>query len=163
MRYEKEMREPVAKWLEHRGLEAGYELMVSGYADMLGFEFAERIGRPIPNLMRVVVIELKLRDVRGVIRQAVTNKYHIEESWTAMPEDFCLRMDGPTLDLFIEAGVGLLSVPDESWKEVKIIFFPTGGSSYGDWLKGKLWRVHRQNERKFFERCSANLGPGMIA
>lgn len=148
MRYEKEMKQPVTKWLQERGFEAGYELMIAGYADVIGFEFAERIGRPVPKLERVMVIELKLRDIKRVFEQARTNKYHVGESWVAMPEDFCEHISPTWLDRFREKGIGLLAVGDS----VSIVFPPVGGNSngeaFGKWLQKKLWRVHRANEKK---------------
>lgn len=148
MRYEKEMKQPVTKWLQERGFEVGYELMITGYADVIGFEFAERIGRPIPQLQRAVVVELKLWDVKGVIRQARTNKYRIGESWAAMPKDFCDKMSRVWYDRFVLEGIGLLSVDEE--EEVRIVIRPSGSFAHDNkrnWLREKLWRVHRENER----------------
>lgn len=148
MRYEKEMKQPVTKWLQERGLEAGYELMITGYADVIGFKFAERIGKPVPKLECVIVIELKLRDIKGVFRQARTNKYRVGSSWVAMPEDFCEHISPDWLDRFREEGIGLLAVGDS----VSIVFPPFGGNSdgeaFGNWLHKKLWRVHRMNEKR---------------
>lgn len=147
MKYEKEMKQPVTQWLQERGFEVGYELLISGYADVIGFVFAPRRGRKIPELSRAVVVELKLRDVKGVIRQARANKYQIGESWAAMPEDFCNNINRDYIDLFIQDGIGLLSVSDSG--EVKAEIYPCGSFGYanGRWLQEKFWRVHRQNER----------------
>jgi len=147
MRYEKEMKQSVTQWLHERGFEVGYELQISGFADVIGFKFGHRTGRAIPNLLQAVV-ELKLRDIKGVIRQAVSNKYNIGESWAAMPEDFCKDMKDNHKAEFTNNGIGLLSAGDE----VKVLIQPTGSLAYniiaGNWLREKFWRVHKQNEKR---------------
>ena len=151
MRYEKEMKLPVTRWLNDRGFEVGYELMIAGYADVIGFDFAPRTSRKIPQLRRVVVVELKLRDIKGVIRQARTNKYFVGESWAAMPEDFCKRMKQEKYDKFVQEGIGLLSVNEE---EVKVVIQPSGSYDFNNkrrWLQKKFWRVHRQNKRRLIK------------
>lgn len=149
MRYEKEMKLPVTQWLQDRGFEVGYELMISGYADVIGFKFAERIGRRIPELLQAVVVELKLWDVKGVICQARCNKYRIGESWAAMPKDFCDHMSKIWYDRFVHEHIGLLSVNADG--EVKIVIRPSDNLAIEtrgkNWLREKFWRVHRQNEK----------------
>ena len=152
MRYEKEMKMPVTRWLNSQGFEVGYELLIGGYADVIGFEFEKCIGRKIPRLKGVVVVELKLRDIKGVICQARGNKYHIGESWAAMPKDFCDRMSQVWIHKFMHEGIGLLSV--NSCGEVEVIIRPSaflGFNNRGRWLQKKCWRVHRQNERKLIK------------
>lgn len=154
MRYEKEMKLPVTQWLQDRGFEVGYELMIGGYADVIGFKFAPRVDRRVPDLLEAITVELKLRDVKRVVYQARTNKYHIGDSWAAMPEDFCNHMGVCWHDVFVQEGLGLLSVNE--YGEVKIVIQPSGNMTFNNrhrWLQEKFWRVHRQNERVRSEKC----------
>ena len=149
MKYEKEMKQPVTQWLQDRGYEVGYELQIGNYPDVVGFKFAPRVGRRIPELLQVIVVELKLRDIKGVIYQARTNKHFIGDSWAAMPEDFCNRMNKVSYDRFVHESVGLLSV--SKYGEVKVVIWPSGNMAFNSrhrWLQEKFWRVHRQNEHR---------------
>jgi hypothetical protein len=142
------MKLPVTQWLQDHGFEVGYELMIGGYVDVIGFKFAERIDRRIPELLQVAVVELKLRDTKGVIYQARTNKYQIGDSWAAMPKDFCDCMSGVWVDRFIHEGIGLLSV--DRYGAVKIVIRPSGSlvfNNRSNWLQEKFWRVHKLNEK----------------
>ena len=89
-----------------------HECMLVGWCDVLGVQFAPRVGRPIPAVRRAIAVELKLKKIAEVIAQASANRYAVHESWAAMPAALCDRMRPDTLAKFEKAGVGLLQVDD---------------------------------------------------
>lgn len=108
---EREMREPVHAWLNRDApTDVIYEFLMAGYCDMVGIQFADRVGRAIPQVVLATAVELKLTDIAGVLRQAQGNRHFVHESFAAMPAERCGRMQPRTLDRFVAAHVGLLSV-----------------------------------------------------
>jgi len=133
---EKDMREPVFEWLKSKGYDVVCEFRLGHYVDVIGCRFAERQGKKIPDLLYTVAVELKLSDVAGVVRQAHENRMYVHESWAAMPRERLDRMGDRTVKKFAYAGVGLLSVYNET---VSVILPPK--INYG--LQRRLWhRLH---------------------
>ena len=142
---ENEMRAPVVKWLQSQGMECAHECMFSGYCDVIGFEFASRVGRSIPPLKRVIAVELKMSNVRAVIQQARNNKYVVSASYAAMPSFRCAKMRETTLKKFKAAGVGLLSVNGD---EVTTLIEPEWQDAAPALNSPKRWwRWHLRNEK----------------
>ncbi len=143
---ERELRAPVHAWLVARGMTPVYELLLGGYCDMVGLRFAERVGRPIPALLEVVAVELKLVRIAEVLDQAKNNRPHAHESYAAMPADRCARMLGATLAEFERAGVGLLSIGDVVDVMIKPVGTPEGART--EWYRKRWWARMRRDERR---------------
>lgn len=144
-RLERDMREPVGAWLTAHGYLFAFEAFLRhGMADVIAGRFAPRAGYRIPALYEAAVIELKLDDVGGVLRQAVSNRRCVDRSYVAMPADRCERMRLTTLGKFHETGVGLLSVTLDS---VEILIEPQRGAT-ADWVTKNLWRRIRKQLAK---------------
>jgi len=109
---EKEMRPIVELWLQNRGYYVAHECLLSAYCDLIGCKWAERIGRRIPSMLEITTVELKVKDVKGVLYQANNNSYYVDYSYAAMPLQKCESMRTSTLNKFKEEGVGLLGVND---------------------------------------------------
>lgn len=108
---EKTLRPVVAAWLQEQGYYVAHEAMLSdGYCDLTGCQWAERIGRRIPSMLKIVAVELKIRDICGVLGQAETNCRYADFSYAAMPLQKCESMRAATLRKFREKGVGLIGV-----------------------------------------------------
>lgn len=118
---ERELRKPVADWMRAQNLQPVVEMVTSHIADMIGIEYAERVGRKRPEAIRVVSVELKLLDIAGVIRQASTNRLYTDASFAAMPVEIVERMLPKTIGKFRAAGVGLLAVDGD---EVRVVIEP---------------------------------------
>ena len=114
---EKILRPIVESWLQEQGYYVAHEVMLSGYVDLTGCKWAQRIGRRIPPIIEIMAVELKIRDIKGVLRQARNNCYFTDYSYAAMPIGRCNKMKSETLRIFENIGVGLLGVNDN----VKII------------------------------------------
>jgi len=139
---ESDMLPAVNAWLAARGCYVTHESMTVGYTmhcDVVGVRFGARIGRAIPPLSLVVIVELKLTDVAGVIRQAKENLSVAHESYAAMPRARCRKMLAATEQKFRRAGVGLLSVDGQ---EVTVRI-ESGKGYQGDRFRKKLWRRTR--------------------
>ena len=149
---ERELRTPVHEWLSrNHGTRVIYEFLFSGYCDMVGVLFADQVGRRIPPVIRAIAVELKLADVAGVIRQAKSNRHYVHASYAAMPRWRVLKMRPATIQKFVDAGVGLLSVGTD----VDVIVVPGPPLSHGssDRLRKRWWsrivrddRLRRQAE-----------------
>jgi hypothetical protein len=109
---EKDLRPTVEAWLQEQGYYVAHEVMLSGYCDLTGCKWAERIGRRIPPMIEIMAVELKIRDIRGVLYQAKNNRWFVDYSYAAMPLQKCEKMNSSTLRLFKNIGVGLLGVSD---------------------------------------------------
>lgn len=138
MANEREMRPAVIAWLRATGhpnhcFESHFG---HGYADIVGFRFAEQVSRLIPPLEAVAVVELKLSRIAEVIHQASSNRRFIAASWCAMPATFVASMRPKTFDKFKDAGVGLLAVDG---MDVKTIVLPLGS----------LRKVHPEDEPSY--------------
>jgi len=144
---ENDMRQSIVAWLDDHGCEAAHECWVhGGYCDVIGFKFAPRLGRPIPKLLQNVAVELKMSNVRQVIRQASQNKRGANASYAAMPTERCKKMRDSTRQKFIANGVGLLSVHGEQVNiEIPALWVNDGREQC---RKKTWWRWHLRNERK---------------
>lgn len=118
LRGEKAMRPAVYHWLRERCDCVCIERYIKQAVDMVGFSFGPRDGRLIPDVSKVVAVELKLRDFAGVIRQAKINLRTCHESWAAMPFHVVAKMRPATVAKFVTSGVGLLSVDGDAVKVV---------------------------------------------
>ena len=107
-----EMREPVKNWLIEREFYPAVEFWLhnAGITDIVAGFYGKRNGRKIPDLIETTSIELKLNDVAGVLRQAIQNKHKCDWSYAAFPNSRIEKMRQQTIDQFMVAGVGLLSV-----------------------------------------------------
>lgn len=110
---ESDMRPAIIDWLNARRCKVLHECVAMGNCDVVGVRFAERHGRRIPPLENLITIELKMRDVAGVIRQAEKHVGVANGSFAAMPLERCQRMRDSTRERFWQAGVGLLAV--DAW------------------------------------------------
>ena len=113
---ERDMFPTVKRWLEWQGMHVLWESVIFSNADVVGVRFANQVGREVPRLLRVVVVELKIRDIAGVIRQSAHHREHPVESYAAMPDAIVCKMRKATVNRFRREGVGLLAVdPDAEW------------------------------------------------
>jgi len=143
---EKELKPIIADWLQNKNYYCIYELLLGGYCDVVACKWNERVGRKVPKLIDVIAVELKLDDVSGVIRQAVSNKYYVNESYAAMPKSRINKMREGTLNKFKQAGVGLLSVGDGVEEVVKpeINLF----ESFDKYLVKRVWSRKLRDVRR---------------
>jgi len=109
---EKDFQPAVEMWLKNLGYRVARECMISGYCDLIGSKWSERIGRKKPQLLETMAVELKVRDMVGVISQAKANHYQCTYSYAAMPLDFCNRMRPQSKNRFEDAGIGLIGVSE---------------------------------------------------
>lgn len=144
---EHDLRQPVANWLKFQGFEVAHECLLGGYCDLIGFRFAPRVGRRIPPLEYVVAVELKVRDIAGVIRQAKSNRHYANESYAAMPRERCIRMRQPTLERFLSAGIGLLRV-DASGSVDLVVGAGVFDDGREQSRKSTWWRWHRKLQKR---------------
>ena len=107
---EKVLRPVVEGWLQTRGYYVAHEIMICGYCDLVGCRWHKRIGRRIPIMSKIVTVELKIRDISGVLYQAKNNCYYVDYSYAAMPMSKCKSMRYATLYKFKEEGIGLLGI-----------------------------------------------------
>lgn len=106
------MRPLVSDWVSQQTLRPVYETQLYHIADIVGVRFVPRIKREMPELERLVSVELKLFDITGVISQCRNNQYFTNASWAAMPDTTIARMRRGTLAQFTDNGIGLLAVGD---------------------------------------------------
>lgn len=152
---EGKLREPVVRWLQAQQMTPVFEVyLMAGTCDIVGVQFGQRVGRLIPPAVQICAVELKLHDVAGVLRQAISNRYYVTHSWAAMPAPRVAKMASRTIRKFIVAGVGLLSVD----KSVTVVVKPNPSQPDTCWftnnLPRKLWRrreewPERINKTKF--------------
>ncbi len=150
---ENDMRPAIVNWLQRCGYYDAHECLIGDYCDVIGCMWSERIGRSKPNLLEMICVELKMRDIAGVIYQAKGNHYHCNLSYCAMPLDFCNRMRPKSIERFINAGVGLLSVDGTA---VDIQLFSNYKNKSPDVVfRNRLWNFKlRNNNRRL--RCAVN-------
>lgn len=147
---ENEMRPAIVNWLNRNGYYDGHELLIGGYCDVIGGKFDERVGRRKPDMGEMICVELKMRDIAGVIYQAKGNHHHCNLSYAAMPMDFCLRMMWQSHKKFSDAGVGLLGIING-----KVL--PIHNSRYNNktpdvHFRDKLWAFKQRTERHNAEK-----------
>jgi hypothetical protein len=142
---ENDMRPAVVAWLRARGCEIAHEIQYFGYCDVTGIIYAPRTSRRIPKAERVIAVELKLRDISGVLAQAVSNKHFVDESYAAMPAAVCARMRDKSKGHFAAEGVGLLSVDGDT---VSVAIPPEDNHvrKLGERLTRNLWAAVRRQK-----------------
>ena len=106
---EKQMCPIVSDWICSQGYVPLYELLYPGhYVDIIGVRFALRIGRPIPQLIGIIVVEMKIAKVGDVLSQL---RYSLANYvYAAMPDEAVLRMKPATVKRFRATNIGLLRV-----------------------------------------------------
>ncbi len=140
---EGKLRRPVIDWLCSLGMTPVFEVYLRhGTCDIVGVQWGERFGRSVPAMLRIVAIELKVSDVAGVLRQAEANRPYIGESYAAMPKWRTQKMRQSTLQSFKDAGVGLISVTEESCRCLVMPLVNLDADS--QMMKRKLWRRRDQ-------------------
>ena len=118
-RYERDMRESVLAWLRARGLLTVVELMIWHSADIVAGKYGARPNpHRRPPLLESLAIELKLSRISDVLAQAKINRGGVDWSYAAMPADVCNSMRQDTLNKFVFAGVGLLSVGKRTYEAI---------------------------------------------
>jgi len=150
---ESELRKPVEDWLVKYGYTVAHECMVGGYCDLIGSKWGKRVGKRRPKLNEVMAVELKLRDIKGVIEQAKSNHRHVNKSFAAMPLDFCRRMRMSSRDKFDEAGIGLIGIDVKSGE---IVVFHCSeektdrdyNSGLRTFIKDRLWSFNLRHKAK---------------
>lgn len=141
---ENDMRQAIVKWFNRNGYYDAHECMIGGYCDVIGCMWSERVGREKPELLEMICVELKMRDITGVILQARGNHYHCNLSYCAMPADFCGRMKLDSVEKFHTAGVGLLAVEDD---KVELIIYSDYHNDMPDEVfRKRLWNFKLRNK-----------------
>lgn len=141
---EKDIEPAVRSWLTARNLMIAHEVMLGGYCDLVGFRFGDRPDRRIPNLDIVVAVELKIRDIACVIRQARGNR-SANESWAAMPAEKVYKMRKTSIQAFKDEGIGLLSTDGLG---ARVIIEAIARIDAGnDRLRRNLWRWQKRLDR----------------
>ncbi len=151
---EKELTPFFVAWLEERGFDVVPEYGVpgsGGICDLVGFRFAERVGRPIPRLIEFVAIELKLKRLMEVYEQARSNLYGVDRSWIGIPVGVYERGRPETRRLLLDSGVGILEISDDGAISELLTARPQHQKiNDGDWRN--YWRlVRRHRNRKKLE------------
>lgn len=82
------MRNPVARWLLARGLIPLLECGAINNCDIVGALYSDS---PPRRLLKMVAVELKMKDCAGVLAQARSHSYVATESWVAFPRKNALR------------------------------------------------------------------------
>lgn len=149
---ERQMRKPVLNWLQHQGYLCTVESFTGhGYADIVARRFGVRpAARRIPPLLDVLIVELKLEDVAGVVRQARDNRQVCHQSYCAMPDSRLATMRPATLDKFCIAGVGLLLVGSGVRVAIE--------APLGNGVDGSLIARHWRCVRHLYVKCEAQAG-----
>ncbi len=142
---EKQLRPIVEVWMSRNGYYVAHECLIGGYCDMIGCRWSERISRARPELSETMAVELKIKDIKGVISQAKGNHYHCTYSYAAMPYDFCLKMQLKSIDEFKQAGVGLLGVGPMA--VTYLIASERKDRKHSDPIKNRLWRYYLRHKR----------------
>jgi len=148
---ESEMRPAIDEWLNRNGYYAAHECLVGGWCDVIGCMWSERIGRRRPELLEMICVELKMLKISDVIYQAHGNHYHCNLSYCAMPKRTVDRMRAKTIDKFISAKVGLLSVKDYDVKT--IVFSQYRNEQPHTIFRDRLWSF-KLRHKKLIEAVS---------
>lgn len=142
---EKHMTDTVGEWCLEQSLNPLRELWLSGTTgpvDVVAVRFAERIGKPIPAVERVIAIELKLDDVSGVIGQCRHSRA-AHAVFAAMPRERIDRMRSATVQRFRDEGIGLLAV-DIAHGITVVVYAEEHADPIGQHIRRKLWRRYRE-------------------
>lgn len=143
---ERDMRPAVDAWLRARGMtDTLWESFLFQNADLVGVRFARREGLAIPPIDLVIVVELKMHDVAGVLRQCHKQRHYPAEVYAAMPRERVVIMRPATLSRFRTVGSGLLSVDGD---EVQVMIEPiVSDVEWGTYRPESLWRRVSQLRR----------------
>ena len=155
MTKEKDLRVHIIKWLNENGLEVAHECYSMNNCDVVGFEFWPQTNRRVPELRRVIAIELKIKDFQGVLMQCRDHRRYANQVYAAMPKIIVDKIKLETCYKFIEQGIGLLSVADNGRVEVRnssLNYDP----NYNRNTKA-LWRWHKKNQKALFESASRKV------
>jgi len=137
--FERDMRRPVCLWLHERGYTPLLECWTYNNCDIAGVTFT---GSP-RRIDRVAVVELKLRDVAGVLRQC---ERHIacgyaNVVYAALPCGCATR----AVDVLARANIGVLEV-DVTAGMVRSLYEPTRcetcsckGAERSFWRRRNQW------------------------
>jgi hypothetical protein len=98
-----DLRIPVANWIISRGLFPILEVHSLNACDFVGISITAK------KIDRMIAVELKLKDVTGVIEQCLHHMTRTSETWAAMP---ALTHDNELR--FSKLGIGLLVVRGQS-------------------------------------------------
>ncbi len=142
---EADMRFPIVDWLNQQGYEDAHECQMGGYCDVIGFRFARRTNRRIPQLLTVIAIELKMSNVAQVVGQAIGNLYYSNASYAAMPQERCNKMRETTKRQFLDNGIGLLSVDRNIVKVLIAPKYMNDGREQN--YKRTWWRWHLKHSK----------------
>lgn len=143
---EKELKIPVVEWLKKQGYEVTQESGIFSNCDLIGFKFQQQNGRNVPELEYVIAIELKLKDIKGVLNQCRLHRHRANEVYAAMPVEVVQKFRFDTIQKFWDMGIGLLTV-DVNNQDVQIRH---SSLKYLVDLQNKkrvLWRWHKFNNR----------------
>lgn len=105
-----DLRKPVASWMYSRDLIPIIELYSLNNCDMAGVKFSVK---PI-RVDYLIAVELKLKAVAEVIRQATEHRGLVSECWVAMPP-----ISRKCTEKIVAAGLGLLEVDGEYVRVVR--------------------------------------------
>jgi hypothetical protein len=136
----------VDDWVRSRGFVPLHERCVAGYVDIIGVQFYPRQGRSIPPIKDAIAIELKIRDIKGVLRQCVNNRNAGFWSYAAFPEDIINKFRRQSAERFATEGIGILSVPRKG-VVVEILEATERGPEIYDSVYRALWRGYRKAMR----------------
>lgn len=146
---EKQLRPIVETFLQDTwGLYVAHEVMLCGYCDIIGCRWAERVGRRKPKMLQIVAVELKIKDIVGVLSQAKGNCHVADYSYAAMPLDFYCRMRKTSVQKFRDAGVGLIGVTDTA----AMVIQPAARNAikHNPLICNRLWNFKLRHARKQF-------------
>jgi hypothetical protein len=90
------------------------KLVKLGYIEENNGEYIIR-KKYTPSSSNIISIELKLKDWKGAVNQAIRYKEYSYQSYVALLEEYVKNVD---LELFKEYNIGLISVNDESAKVI---------------------------------------------
>lgn len=145
---EKVLRPIVDRWLEKMGYFVAHENMICGFVDITACKWKKRTDYRIPTMKRIITVELKINDIKGVLRQAKNNALYVDYSYCAMPIEKCNSMRRKTLKRFRRKGVGLLGV-DTTKKKVRIIVSAIKTNvRYSPLICKRLWNYKLRMKRK---------------
>lgn len=107
-RLEKELAAPVGAYLAARGFETFFEVSFNGrIADVIALQGDE-----------VLAVELKLRDHRTALRQAIAYQVGCHRSYVGVPLETALAALRRDRHAFVTSGTGLLAVEEGKVREL---------------------------------------------
>lgn len=122
---ERALAAPVGRHLEAQGYEAFYEVPFNGrIADVIAVSREPRLGGTPPQRggtepqHEVVAVELKLRDYKTALRQAIAYQVGCHRSYVGVPLETALQVLRRDRHAFASVGTGLLAVEGEDVREL---------------------------------------------